>query len=89
MDKDSSVPPGFLVEWSKLQQFRLLSGWIQAAESPDALDEIKNAIGDTDKIGLLPKPPHLWHQPTVGKEKCRLRVVDLALNQSQTLETNI
>ena len=30
-------------------------GWIQVAESPDALDEIKNAIGDADKIGLLPQ----------------------------------
>lgn len=60
MDKDSSIPPGFLAEWSKLRQVRLLSGWIQAAESPDALNEIKNAIGDADEIGFLPKLPHLW-----------------------------
>lgn len=41
-------------------------GWIQVAESPDALDEIKNAIGDADKIGLLPQL-----MTSVAPKKCR------------------
>lgn len=67
MDKDSSVPPGFLAEFQVTAGQAAGRGWIQVSESPDALDEIKNAIGDADKIGLLPKQQtSFWHKKMQG-----------------------
>lgn len=58
-------------------------GWIQVSESPDALDEIKNAIGDADKIGLLPQ-----QQTSVAPKKCRLFLVLLHLEFFAKAKTN-
>ena len=84
MDKDSSVPPGFLAEFQVTAGQAAGRGWIQVSESPDALDEIKNAIGDADKIGLLPKQQtSFWHQKNAGLFLVQLYILNFSQKQKR------